>query len=245
MLEIDRWALSELDAVIETVRAAYQAYEFHTVYHTLYDFCTVTLSARYFDIVKDRLYTFAPRNPARRAAQSALFRIADALARMLAPILVFTADEIWENLPGSEERQGSVHLTLLPEASGRHADLRFPFALLFRARDIILGKLEEARNSKLIGSALEAHVIISGGTLTYRTLSTAKDDLRYLFIVSQVDIILAETDEEEFMSVEIRRADGAKCERCWNYSTRVGESSRYPTVCERCVEALEEIEKGL
>src|SRR5438876_1411539 len=101
MLEIDRWALSELDAVIDKVRAAYEAYEFHTVYHTLYDFCTVTLSARYFDIVKDRLYTFAPRNPARRAAQSALFRIADALARMLAPILVFTADEIWENLPGS------------------------------------------------------------------------------------------------------------------------------------------------
>src|SRR5216684_293453 len=120
MAEIDRWALAELDSVIEKVRASYEAYEFHTVYHTLYDFCTVTLSARYFDIIKDRLYTFAPRNPARRSAQTALYRIADALARLLAPILVFTADEIWENLPGDdtdEARAPSVHLATLPLAS--------------------------------------------------------------------------------------------------------------------------------
>jgi len=242
MLELDHWALGELDAVIAKVRAAYEAYEFHTVYHTLYDFCTVTLSARYFDILKDRLYTFAPRNPARRSAQTALYRIVEALARMLAPILVFTSDEIWENLPDMEGRPSSVHLALLPDASAKYKDLRFPFALLFRARDIVLGKLEEARNAKVIGGSLEAHVIISGGALTFRMLDAVKDDLRYLFIVSQVEVVLVPTAEEEFMSVEIRRAEGKKCERCWNYSTRVGESERYPTVCERCVTALDEIE---
>src|SRR5258705_9995714 len=110
MLEIDRWALAELDLVIEKVLKAYEAYEFHTVYHTLYNFATVTLSARYFDIVKDRLYTYAPRNQARRSGQTALFRIADALARMLAPILVFTADEILENL--GPDSLSSVHLGL-------------------------------------------------------------------------------------------------------------------------------------
>src|SRR5438477_770492 len=119
MVEIDRWALAELDSVIERVRAAYEAYEFHLVYRSLYDFCTVTLSARYFDILKDRLYTFAPRNPARRSAQTALYRIVDALSRMLATILVFTADEIWENLPDNGARAASVHLTELPMASGR------------------------------------------------------------------------------------------------------------------------------
>src|SRR5260370_25281193 len=124
MLEIERWALSELDVVMTKVRAAYEAYEFHLVYQALYECCTVTLSARYFDIVKDRLYTFAPRNPARRSAQSALFRIADALARMLAPILVFTADEIWESLADDGSRSASVHLAELHKADGeRHEEL--------------------------------------------------------------------------------------------------------------------------
>jgi isoleucyl-tRNA synthetase len=242
LMEIDRWALGELDSVIARVRAAYGAYEFHLVYQTLYEFCTVTLSARYFDILKDRLYTFAPRNQARRAAQTALYRIVDALARMLAPILVFTSDEIWENLPEMEGRPSSAHLALLPDASDKYKDLRFPFAWLFRARDIVLSKLEEARNAKVIGGSLEARVIIAGGALTFRILDAVKDDLRYIFIVSQVEVILVTTAEEEFMSVEIRRADGQKCERCWNYSTHVGESQKYPTVCERCVAALEEIE---
>src|SRR5947208_2749589 len=116
MLEIDRWALAELDSAIADVRAAYEAYDFHLVYQRLHQFCTVTLSARYFDIIKDRLYTFAPRNPARRSAQTALYKVADALARMLAPILVFTADEIWENLPADVDgtKLPSVHIAELP-----------------------------------------------------------------------------------------------------------------------------------
>jgi isoleucyl-tRNA synthetase len=240
MLEIDRWALSELDAVIEKVRAAYEAYEFHMVYHTLYDFCTVTLSARYFDIVKDRLYTFAPRNLARRSGQSALFRIADALARMLATLLVFTADEIWESLPDDGSRTASVHLAELPAASGeRDEGMASRWEKLFGVRELVLRKLEDERVAKTIGSSLEAVLEITASGETYALLERYRDDLRYFFIVSQVSLVKVEAGE---INVKVRRADGQKCERCWNYSVRVGESERYPTVCERCVEALKEIE---
>src|SRR5437763_10588634 len=189
MLEIDRWALAELASVVASVREAYENYEFHVVYRTLYDFCTVTLSARYFDIIKDRLYTFAPRNAARRSAQTALFRIADALARMLAPILVFTADEIWEDLPRSNDNSETVHVARLPEVSRREsAALLTSWAHLFGYREIVLGKLEEARIAKVIGSSLEARVELSAGSHAYKNLASHRDDLRYLFIVSEVDL---------------------------------------------------------
>jgi len=236
--EIDRWALAELDRVLAKVMTAYESYEFHLVYHALYNFATVTLSARYFDIIKDRLYTFAPRSKARRSAQTALFRIADALARMLAPILVFTADEIWENLPAQSESQVSVHLTGFPKASGvEQGDLLLEWERLFEIRDQVLRVLEEARVSKQIGSSLEAKVALSASGGTLELLRAHQNDLRYIFIVSQVELL-----EGGELSISVSRAAGEKCERCWNYSTRVGESSRYPTACERCVSALEEIE---
>jgi isoleucyl-tRNA synthetase len=248
LLEIDAWALAELDEVIGKVRAGYDAYEFHTVYHTLYNFCTVTLSARYFDIIKDRLYTFAPKNPARRSAQTALYRIADALARMLATVLVFTADEIWENLPQSEgETQGaSVHLATLPEAQGKaDAALAADWEHLFVVRDQVLRALEEARVAKVIGSSLEAQVTLTAAGETVALLKSYQSELRYLFIVSQV--LVNEGDGAQStasgLNVKIDRAAGLKCERCWNYSAQVGESARFPTVCERCVVALEEIER--
>src|SRR5439155_12654767 len=248
MLEIDRWALGELDSVVAKVRAAYEAYEFHTVYHTIYDFCTVTLSARYIDILKDRLYTFAPRNPARRSAQTALYRIVEALSRMLATILVFTADEIWENLPGNGSRAASVHLTELPVASGqRDAELAARWERLFALRERVLAKLEEARNAKLIGSSLEAAVVIRPRLEDQETFNCFRDQLRYVFIVSVVRLAQPgklEGGSPVLTQIAIEPAPGRKCERCWNYSTHVGESARYPTVCERCVKALEEIEAG-
>ena len=243
MLETDRWALAKLDEVIRTVREAYEAYEFHTVYHTLYNFSTVTLSARYFDILKDRLYTFAPRNPARRSAQTALYRIADALARMLAPLLVFTADEIWENLPADNMRPAFVHLALLPEADGAGDEsLLENWERLFEIRDDVLQSLEEARVAKQIGSSLEARLEISAAADSYDLLRRYRDELRYIFIVSQVDVVRSDEGVSGVV-VKVLPAEGRKCERCWNYSTRVGESTRYPDVCERCVTALEEIEQ--
>jgi isoleucyl-tRNA synthetase len=237
MEEIDRWALAELDQVIGKVLAAYQSFEFHLVYHALYNFATVTLSARYFDIIKDRLYTFAPRNKARRSAQTALFAIADALARMLGPILVFTADEVWENLPGRGEAEPSVHMSLFPEASEvDHSNVLADWGALFEVRDQVLRTLEEARVAKEIGSSLEAKVTLTATGNTMRLLQSHESELRYIFIVSQVE--LSEADE---LTISVSHADGEKCERCWNYSTRVGESAKFPTVCERCAAALDEM----
>lgn len=238
MEEIDRWALAELNGLISRVRKDYEAYEFHSVFHELYQFCTVTLSARYFDILKDRLYTYAPKNVARRAAQTVIHRIVDALARFLAPILSFTADEIWENIPraAGEETLASVHLALFPETTDlSDANLASTWERLFAVRDQVLGELEKARANKDIGSSLEAKVTLTATGDTLALLREHQNDLRYIFIVSQVELV-----EGEF-SIAVSRAEGAKCERCWNYSTRVGESERYPTVCERCTAALEEI----
>jgi isoleucyl-tRNA synthetase len=250
MPELDLWALSELDIVTEKALAAYEAYEFHTVYHALYNFCTVTLSARYFDIIKDRLYTAAPRAVERRSAQTALYRITDALSRLLAPILAFTADEIWENMPraGVDDaaREPSVHVALFPAAGReRNLELLSRWTRLFEVRDVALRALEEARAAKLIGSSLEARVTLLADRQTFQLLQHYRDELRYLFIVSQVDVALAAEGETNVagVSVRIERASGEKCERCWNYSNRVGESVRYPTACERCTVALAEIEE--
>src|SRR5439155_6050051 len=181
----------------------------------------------------------------RRSAQSALYKIADALARMMAPILVFTADEIWEDLPRLDESTLlSVHMTLLPEESDVDSmDLLIPWAHLFGYRDAVLAKLEEARIAKVIGSSLAARVEISAGSHAYENLNRHRDGLRYLFIVSEVDLLEPNAEiDQDALNVTVTRAHGEKCERCWNYSTRVGESSRYQTICERCVVALKEIE---
>jgi isoleucyl-tRNA synthetase len=240
--EIDRWALGELNRVLVKLLAAYEAYEFHSVYHALYNFATVTLSARYFDIIKDRLYTFAPRSKARRSAQTALYRIADAFARMLGPILVFTADEVWENLPGRDASQPSVHLAEFPKASASDdSKLLADWEKLFEIRDQVLRSLEEARVAKQIGSSLEAKVTLSASGETFKLLKQHSSELRYIFIVSQVELNGSGTSD---VAVVVSTAEGEKCERCWNYSTQVGQSEKYPTACERCVEALREIEQS-
>ena len=239
MLEIDRWALASLDRATEKVLRGYEDYDFQAVYHTLYSFCTVTLSARYFDIIKDRLYIFAPNSLERRSAQTALYEIADKLTRLVAPVLAFTADEAWENLPNQNLQ--SVHLAEFPRVSGTdNSELLANWERIFAIRDEVLKKLEEARNAKEIGSSLEAKVKLTVDKETVRFLISYFEDLRYIFIVSQVEV-----HEGDEFQVEIMKADGEKCERCWNYSIRVGEFEKYPTVCERCAAALAEIENGL
>ncbi len=241
ILEIDRWALASLEIVAAKVLKGYTDYDFQAAYGALYNFCTVTLSARYFDIIKDRLYIFAPRSIERRSAQTALYRIADSLCRMMAPLLAFTSDEAWENLPG--EREASVHMAEFPAATrldeAAEAELLSRWERIFAIRDEVLKALEAARNEKQIGSSLEAKVILTTAKPTTMFLLDHFTELRYIFIVSQVEV-----HEGDAFTVRIEKADGEKCERCWNYSTRVGEFDRYPTVCERCSEALQEIEKA-
>ena len=235
MQEIDRWALASLDELVEKVVHGYEKYDFQVVYHSLYNFCTVTLSARYFDILKDRLYIAAPKSIERRAAQTALYEITDKLCRLIAPVLAFTADEAFENIPN--QPVSSVHLTEFPKLAGvKDEALIGNWERIFSIRDEVLKKLEESRNAKIIGSSLEAKVILTVDKETMMFLLPYYEDLRYIFIVSQVEV-----HQDDKFNVEIQKADGAKCERCWNYSVRVGEFAEYPTVCERCAEALNQI----
>jgi isoleucyl-tRNA synthetase len=255
--EIDRWMLQRTRQLIFEAENFYRAFDFHRVYHALHDFCVVELSAFYFDILKDRLYTSAPKSWARRSAQTAVYRIANALVRMLAPILAFTSEEIWTHLPHTADEPDSVHIALFP----RPAECRaFPdealderWAHLREVRTDVLKALEQARAQKRISGALEARVVLAvKGTLA-ELLELYAAWLPALFIVSQVELRLpgAACDPEPDairsqtlpgLSVAVRRADGTKCERCWNYSIRVGESGDYPSLCERCVAALREID---
>jgi isoleucyl-tRNA synthetase len=239
MLEIDRWAVAELDEAARKILNGYENYDFQTVYQTIYNLCTVTLSARYFDIIKDRLYIYAPASRERRSAQTALYEITDKMCRLLAPVLVFTADEAFENLP--HQKLSSVHLAEFPKLSGAdNSQLLSDWERIFSIRDEVLKALEEARNDGEIGSSLMAKVILKTDAETARFLLNYYENLRYIFIVSQVEV-----HEEGYFGVKIEKADGEKCERCWNFSVRVGESEKYPTVCERCVAALSEIEKSI
>ncbi|MEP7270878.1 MAG: isoleucine--tRNA ligase [Acidobacteriota bacterium] len=237
LLEIDRWALAEANEITKRVRDAYQRYDFTGVYHALYSFCTVEMSSLYFDIIKDRLYTSGSRSIARRSAQTALHEIVSRLARLAAPILAFTADEIWENIPGAVVLAPSVHLTEFPSYDTVLADdaLRARYTRLFEIRSAVLKALEDARNSKLIGSGLEASVTISADAETIAFLETFGEALPFILIVSQVQFVAASA-----LSVSIERAAGEKCERCWNYATDVGTDPRYSGACGRCVKSLVE-----
>jgi isoleucyl-tRNA synthetase len=257
--EIDAWALARTAEVLERIEAAYEEYAFHKLYRTLYDFATVELSAFYFDILKDRLYTAPAKSMRRRAAQSTLYRIADALARAVAPLMCFTAEEVWSHLPAHADggrREASVHwATFVPPQRLRESiPERFLGSLenwprLIAVRNEVLKALEAARNEKLIGSPLDAKVVLAADGALAALLQEYRAFLPTLFIVSQAELSAesiagaAETQLPE-LTLRIDKASGRKCERCWNYSERVGEDARYPTVCERCSAALKEIEAG-
>jgi isoleucyl-tRNA synthetase len=254
MEPLDRYLLLRATEVTARARQWYEEFAFHKVYHQVHDFCIVDLSAFYFDVLKDRLYTFAPRSRARRSAQTAIWRIGEALVRLLAPMMSFTAEEIWSHLPQVAGRPASVHLALFPaqgdlfensvSAAEREA-LRAEWQILLGARDQVLQALESARNAKTIGGSLEAQVSLAAPTAVHTVLERHARELPALFIVSQVALEKPIAgDGVSSISVQVRRAAGSKCERCWNYSTRVGESVKYPTVCERCVAALDEIAGG-
>ena len=252
MEELDRWMLSRTAELVAQCRKWYEGFEFHRVFHALHDFAVVDLSAFYFDVLKDRLYTFAPRNRARRSAQTAMYRISKALLSLITPITVFTAEEIWKHFPREAGDLESAHLALFPKpetfGSPLDAAKAANWEKLLLVRTEVLRTLEAARTAKTISGALEAKVVLSAGQDLAPLLAQYKSWLPGLFIVSQVEITAAASADAQKsealpgLSVAVLRADGAKCERCWNYSTHVGESADYPTVCVRCVKALNEIE---
>jgi isoleucyl-tRNA synthetase len=258
MERIDRYMMYETCLFMRNVYAHYREFAFHKIYQRANNFCIVDLSAFYFDILKDRLYTSAPKSEARRSAQTALWKLGETLVRAVAPIMSFTAEEVWQYLPRTANREDSVHLsefwgdgeifdTFLTggpgtvEAVAEYVESREAWTTLRMVRDEVLKALEDARNNKLIGTGLEAQVTVAAADPVYSVLSRHADQLRYLFIVSAVNLVQAAGNSTGGVRVEVKKADGLKCERCWNYSTHVGEDKKYPTVCERCSAVLKEL----
>jgi isoleucyl-tRNA synthetase len=242
--EIDQWILLRAEDLVARCRAWYDDFAFHKVYHSVYAFATVDLSAVYFDILKDRLYTSAAKSEARRSAQTALYRVLDALVRLVAPLMSFTAEEVWSHMGRPE----SVHVACFPEPAELAAGIgdaarkrAGSWARLMEVRDEVLKSLEAARNAKLIGAPLEACVRLSAGGDLYALLEQYARELPALFIVSQVELDRAAA---EGLDVKVERAAGRKCERCWKYSTDVGSGAKFPTICGPCAEAVEEMLHG-
>jgi len=240
MQEIDRWALARLSENLARCDAAYNSYDFHVVYHTLYQFCAVDLSAVYFDILKDRLYTMAAGSPERRSAQTALWHILDGLVRALAPIMPFTTDEVWQHMRKFTALPESVHLADFPAAppEWNHPELLARWGRLFTVRELVSKALEVARQAGQIGNSLEARVTLAAHPDDFAFLQSAVADLRYVFIVSAVELKEDAAAPAGQPAVTVGAAGGAKCERCWNYSPQVGAYPEFPTVCERCVDVV-------
>ncbi len=250
MPEIDRFALHKLQLLIEKGRKAYEAYEFHVIYHALYNYCTLDLSAFYLDILKDRLYTSPPQSTARKSAQTVLYATVDAIARLMAPILPFTSDEIWQFMPSGDGRTRSIHLALLPEATAEWTDdaLAKRWEYLLKVRGEVTKALESARAEKRIGHPLDAAVTLSAGGELYDALEPFADDLRSLLIVSQASLVRDQALDTAFRSeepgglaIQVTSASGEKCERCWVHDTTVGSYNEQPTICHRCKDALDQL----
>ncbi len=250
MEELDRWAMHELESVRARIVEAYAAYQYHLVYHALNQFCTVTLSSLYLDVLKDRLYTSPARSRERRSAQSVLWHLATDLSRLMAPLLCFTAEEVWQELEAIRggERWGerSVHAETFPEPRPLPADegLLERWSRLIPVREEVLKALEAARAARKIGSGLEAEVVLDCPAELEEFLRSFGEGLRFFFLTSGVRLGKAE-GEGRFesqaipgLAVAVRPAPGRKCERCWHRTEDVGADPAWPDICARCARAV-------
>jgi len=249
MEELDRWALNKLRDLSKEILSAYDEFNFHLVYHKLHNFCVLDLSSFYLDIIKDRLYTSPGKSVARRSAQTAINQILEVLVRLMAPILSFTADEIWQYMKGKEQTP-SVHADLFIPLTDTHEDLELMnrWDRIVEIRGEVTKTLELARKEKIIGHSLNASVTLGLSPEFMETLSPYRDQLRSIFIVSDVEITdigeLADTPESDTtpgLKVKVSPSNAPKCDRCWVHDTTVGEDNTHPTICKRCLKVLNEI----
>lgn len=244
--EIDKLALVKLNALIDKVKDAYSAYDFHIVVSSIHNFCITEMSNFYLDIIKDRLYCTGEKSADRRAAQTAMYKILSAVARMIAPILCFTAEEIWKYIPHSADDDArSIFLNQMPEKADISVDDKFieKWNEIYKLRSDVTKALESKRQNKFIGAPLEAKVIIHADGENYGKFSALKDILEKVFIVSAVDVCQGgngefPSDNFEGMSYDVEKAAGNKCERCWSYSEYVGSNAEHPTLCKRCADEV-------
>ena len=250
MEEMDRWALLRLEQVKRTVLKAYEDYEFHVMYHAVHNFCTVDLSAIYLDILKDRLYTEKADSRLRRSAQTAMYEILTSLVRLVAPVLCFTAEEVWQDLPNKEEREWSVHMASMPELNDKFLDkaLDEKWKKRLAVRSVITKALEEARQAKTIGHPLDAEVTVYAKGEAYDILKAMEKELADFCIVSQTKLVEgtesapenAVSDDEGYVKVTVSVCELEKCERCWKRTPDVDSDPAHPHVCARCAHVLAE-----
>ncbi len=245
--DIDKWAIASCQKLIGEVRAAYEAFEFHDIYHAIHNFCAVDMSSFYLDVLKDRLYVEKKDGPDRRAAQTAIYQILCALDLMLAPILPYTAEEIWSFIPESKAyNRASVMLNDMPEYQEGLVPPAFmeKWERLHAIRDDVNKALEAARTAKTIGKSLEAKVVLHCGEEACRFLAGEEKLLPTIFIVSEVALTQegsgAFSGEVEGITVDVSAAQGEKCQRCWMQSETVGKDEKHPTLCARCAAILSE-----
>lgn len=251
MLSIDKWALNRLDRLMVKVREGYESFEFHQAYHAIHNFCVVDMSNFYLDVIKDRLYTEKKDSAARRAAQTAMYIILDAMTRLVAPILAFTSDEIWQSMPHASDCDARhVVYNEMPKPTSEKYGIDVTEEFIARwdrihaIRDVVKKALENARAEKTIGASLDAKVTLFCTGELYAFLKSVEDELATVFIVSQVEIVDGEggtlSDDALGLSVQVDKAEGCKCMRCWTYSSTVGKNPTYVDLCERCAKALSE-----
>jgi len=247
MAEMDRFALHRLQDLVKRTRGAYHSFEFHAAYHALYNYCTLDLSAFYLDVLKDRLYTSPARSRARRSAQSALNIILDTLTRLMAPILVFMAEEVWAHMPKMRGMPASVHLAPLPEVNDSLIDhgLAERWESILTLRGEVSKAMEEARGQKKIGHSLDAAVTLGLPEGFLETVRPTVEELRTVFIVSKVSIVLDGGLDSAYQStripglaIRVDPAPGEKCDRCWIRDPSVGTDETHKAICSRCVQAL-------
>ena len=245
MLEIDRYALHATQELIEKVRRAYEEFEPYVIYQQVHNFCVVDMSAFYLDVLKDRLYIYKAGSKERKSAQSALFTILVELTRLIAPILAFTAEEIWDYIPAFSGKEASIHLSTLPSPDPALKDdsLHTKWERILALRQDVSKVLEGARRDKVIGHPLDANVklVADGDTLDF--LKSVEPFLQDVFICSGVDVAKGDgpyMESETFsnLRVEAAKAAGQKCPRCWHFSTGIGKSQVHPDICPRCVEQI-------
>ncbi len=243
LLEIDKWALTKLNRLIKDCTKAYDSYDFHIAYRALNQFCVVDMSSFYLDIIKNRLYTYRADCVERRAAQTAMYEILSGLVRILAPMICFTAEEIWQHMPHKNgENRESVMLDFYPKVNAKFENqtLELKWERLIKVKEAVAKKLEVARAEKKIGLSLEAKVILYAEAEEHDFIKNNLAILKEICMVSELEISenRRNQDEEVGIGVEVKKADGEKCERCWQYSTTVGEDSDYPTLCHDCAEVM-------
>lgn len=251
MTDLDKFALHSLEELVERSIRAYGSFEFHVIYHSLYNYCTVSLSAFYLDILKDRLYTSNPESTARRSAQTVMYRIVDAISKIMAPILPFTSEEIWSYMPDAQNRSGSIHLEEFPvlDENDKNPELAKQWERIIDVRGEVTKALENARVDKIIGHSLDASVALCASQELYDLLARYEKDLRSIFIVSESTLLgpdMAGLPDEAFvatdidgLSIKVTAAAGQKCRRCWVHDVSVVEHPENEEICSRCQAVLD------